>query len=131
MSNAESTIHQFLERYEKALGSGDLRVIADCWGIPSFVLSDDGAQPITESKEVEAFFGNAVAQYQSQGFASTHAEIKKIERLSPQMTSVDVRWSNLDKAGTEKASESYRYILKASADGKPRIHVAIPKLESV
>jgi hypothetical protein len=130
MTDYESTIHRFLERYGEALSSGDLNVIVDCWGIPSFVLSDDGVQPITASKEVEAFFGNAVAQYQSQGLASTRAEVKQIEQLGQHIFSVDVRWSNLDKAGVEKASENWRYILKASADEQLRIHVGVTKSES-
>ncbi len=115
--------------YEPASEPHETR-IREVW-----VRSLDGSRPpsvaqfITGSKEVEAFFRSAVARYRSQGFASTRAEVKQIERLGHSIFSVDVRWINLDKDGVDRASESWRYTLKASADEQPRIQVAVMKTD--
>lgn len=127
MSDPRPDVLEFLERYGEALGAGDLESIVDCWGIPALVLSDRGLQPVTASKEVEAFFEAAVARHRSRGLVSTRPEVERVEPISRTLLSVDVRWSNLDAEGIEKSSVGWRYVLRAPGDGRPRIHVAVMK----
>jgi ketosteroid isomerase-like protein len=59
MSEHESTVRRFTERYAAALSQGDLDAIVDSWGVPAIVISDQGVQPVAAADEVEAFFGAA------------------------------------------------------------------------
>lgn len=120
-------IQTFLERYGRAIGSGDLVGAAACWVVPALVLSDEGAIPVESRDEIEAFFGQAVAAYRSQGLVETRPEIERIEVLSDRLVSVDVRWPAFDATGEERASERSRYVLRSGGDGDPQIQVALMK----
>jgi hypothetical protein len=123
----EDQIKRFLERYGQALSAGDLAGIAGCWAVPSLVLSDQGAIPVVDSAEVERFFAQAVEAYHSQGLVATRPELERTERLTEQLTAVDVRWLSFDEAGEEQSSERSHYILWLAEDGQPRIRVALTR----
>ena len=125
MENIDEVVRSFLERYGAALGAGDLPAVAACWEIPALVLSDQGAHPVAELAEVEQFFGGAVEWYRSQGLVATRPQLLNVQALGQRLVSTDVRWSTLNSAGLEVASEISRYILSLGDDGLPRIRVAI------
>jgi hypothetical protein len=72
---------KFLEDYGRALGARDLDSIASCWGIPSLVISDQGALAVTDSEQVRQFFAQAVDWYHSQGWVEVGWWLA--EQLSP------------------------------------------------
>jgi hypothetical protein len=127
MSEHETTIRRFTDRYAAALSEGDLETIVDCWGVPAIVISDQGVQPVAAAEEVGAFFGAAIEQYRSSGMSAARPRIAHIEQLGDDVHSVDVEWSNVDERGEEVARESWRYTLKGSAGDSPRIHAAVMK----
>lgn len=127
MPDNNATISRFFEWYGKALSEGDLDGIVACWGIPAFVMSDRGIQPVGASEEVQAFFRQAIALYNAQGIAATRPEIQQIERFGKSVLSVDVRWINLDDNEAQKGTEEMRYVLKISADEKPKINIVVLK----
>lgn len=125
MDNLEETVRNFLERYGEALGAGNLPAVAACWEVPAMVLSDQGARPVLELAEVEQFFAGAVEWYRSQGLVATRPQLLHVQALGQRLISTDVRWSTLNAAGLEVASETSRYLLILGDDGLPRIRVAI------
>jgi len=120
-------IRSFVQRYGEALGNGDLTVIVESWGVPSLVVSDRGLQPVERSAQVEALFRSAIAEHRKRKLVTTRPEVEGLERLAERVYSVDVRWTNLDGDGIERASERWRYVLRAAPDEAPRIYVAIMK----
>jgi len=123
----EDKILGFLEVYGAALGTGDIQVISNCWGVPALVLSDDGAMAVADASEVEAFFAQGIEYYRSQGLMSTKPELERVEMLSETLASVDVRWPAYDLSGKEKSSERSHYILQLGQDGQMRIRVALTR----
>ena len=124
-SDDRDRIQAFLERYGAAIGSGDLDTAATCWAVPALILADEGAIPVESRDEIEAFFGQAVAAYRSEGLVETRPEIERIETLSDRLVSVDVRWPAFDAAGAERASERSRYVLRLGAEDNLEIQVAV------
>jgi hypothetical protein len=121
----ENRIGAFLDRYGKALGSGDLATIADAWEVPALVLSDEGARAVSDLAEVRAFFAQARDWYRERGQVGTRPEIEKIEPISDRLVQARVRWLGLDEAGKQVAGERSVYLLRIGDDGQPRIHVAL------
>jgi hypothetical protein len=124
-SPGREVIHAFLERYGRAITSGDLDAAAACWAVPALVLADEGAVLVESREEVGAFFARALAAYRSEGLVETRPEIDRVEPLSDRLVSVDVRWPAFDAAGAERASERSRYVVRLDADGGPQIQVAV------
>jgi hypothetical protein len=123
----EDQVRRFLDRYGQAISEANLAGIARCWDVPALVLSDQGAIAVSSRDEVERFFGQAQESYRSQGLVATQPALEQVEALSEKLTSVHVRWSTLDRAGVEKASERSSYILRLGDDGEPRIQVALTR----
>jgi hypothetical protein len=123
----ENQIMRFLKRYGEAISAADLATIASCWELPALVLSDQGAIAVSDAGEIERFFAQAQESYRSKGFVGTKPALERVENLSAQLTSVDVRWSTLDEAGVEKSSERSHYILRRRDDGEPRVRVALTR----
>jgi hypothetical protein len=118
-TNDEQPVRQLLGSYGHALGEGDLTAIADCYAYPSVIIGDDATMTVSTPAQVESFFGAATEQYRTAGLATAHPEIERIERLGSKpgvLWSVDVRWSNRDGDGVERATESHRYIVRRVGD---------------
>lgn len=115
----EQRIRRLLGTYGQALGAGDLTVVADCYAYPSVIIGDDTTMTVSSADQVESFFGAAAEQYRNVGMATAHAEIERIDRLGSKpgvLWSVDVRWSNRDGDGVERATESHRYVVRRVGD---------------
>jgi hypothetical protein len=91
---------------------------ASWWAIPALVLSDEGALPVSDVAEVEAFFAQAAEFYRSQGLVATKPELERVVELTDRLMAVDVRWPTFDETGAEKASERSHYILRRGEYGQ-------------
>lgn len=114
-ANDDQPVRQLLGSYGQALGEGDLPAIADCYAYPSVIIGDDTTMTVGTPSQVKSFFGAAAEQYRTAGLATAHPEIERIDQLGSKpgvLWSVDVRWSNRDSDGAERATESHRYIVR-------------------
>jgi hypothetical protein len=123
----EDKIRQLLENIGQGLSAGDPRAVANCWEVPALVLSDQGSLAITDSNQIEGFFGQAIAVYRAQGLMATRPEIEHVQTLSESLASVDVRWPAFDAAGTETSAERSHYVIQVGKDGQARIRVALTR----
>ena len=124
---ARTSLETFIENYGGALSSGDLNNIAECWEIPSLVMSEQGAVSIATKEDLKAFFEQAGASYREQGHASTVGEIISKEYLTKYIVAVDVRWPSFDDRGETRAVEMSHYLLRVGEDSKPRIQVGLTR----
>jgi hypothetical protein len=120
-------IVQLLEYVGQALSAGDFREASACWEVPALVLSDEGANAVSDTSEIEKFFAQAAEWYRSQGIASTKPEIERVEVLSEKLAAVDVRWPSFDASGQEKSSERSHYIVQLGKDNQVHIRVALTR----
>lgn len=124
-SEINDGIVRLLERYGRALSTGEAGAIVRCWEVPALVLGDEGAIAVMEPGQIETFFARAGAEYQAQGLASTRPELERIEILTATLAAIDVRWPAFDASGHEKSSERSHYIVQLGKDGEVRIRVAL------
>ena|SRR5215213_936793 len=123
---ADAEVEAFLDRYADALAGGDLPGIAGCYTLPALVAGDDTAIPITEPGQVEAAFAGAADAYKAQGLVGIRAELRGVDRLTPNLLLADVRWAYLHEGGEARRRSKYRYLLRRSAsDGRLGIQVVV------
>jgi ketosteroid isomerase-like protein len=123
----EDEIRALLDRYEQAISSGDEKAISQCWEVPAFVISEQGAVAISSKAEVERFYAKAGQYYRAQGLVTTLARIERVEMLSEGLATADVAWTVSDRSGNEKFTERYHYILHQDSQGQARIQVIATK----
>jgi hypothetical protein len=124
MDGDEDAVRVMLERFARAITSGDGRAAAACWDVPALVVSDEGSRAVGSAAEVAAFFGGAREQYNRQGVTDTRPEVECIEWHSARLASVTVRWPYLDAEGKELGrSESSVYLVRVT-EQEARICVA-------
>ena|SRR5829696_10346068 len=127
----DAEVEAFLDRYAEALAGGDLPGIAGCYTLPALVAGDDAAMPIAEAAQVEAAFAGAADAYKAQGLVGIRAELRGVDRLTPNLLLADVGWAYLgwaylDEGGEAQRHSSYRYLLRRSAlDGRLGIQVVV------
>jgi ketosteroid isomerase-like protein len=120
-----SEIAAFLDRYAEALTAGDLPGIAACYVLPALVVGDAVTITVTEAGQVEAAFAGAAEAYRAKGLVAIRPELGALDRLTPNLTLADVRWSYLDEAGEDRQHTSYRYLLRRSDAGELGIQVVV------
>ncbi len=119
-------VEAFLDRYAEVLAGGDLPGIAACYTLPALVAGDDAAIPISEPGQVEAAFAGAAEAYKAHGLVGIRAELRGVDRLTPNLLLADVRWAYLDDAGEARRHSTYRYLLRRSApEGRLGIQVVV------
>jgi hypothetical protein len=119
-------VEAFLDRYAEVLAGGDLPGIAACYTLPALVAGDDATIPISEPGQVEAAFAGAAEAYKAQGLVGIRAELRGVDRLTPNLLLADVRWAYLDDAGEARRHSTYRYLLRRSApEGRLGIQVVV------
>jgi ketosteroid isomerase-like protein len=114
----------FFASYAKALASRDAIAIARFWGVPAFVLSDEGAIAVGKPEETEQFFASSMVQYE--GIAEVRATIREMHALSDVVIACEIDWAHLDASGKAVGGEHGHYMLRRG-DGGLRIHVYTPK----
>jgi len=110
-------IKEFLDRFGRAVTSGDTRTIATMWGTPALVLSDSDTHAVASPEQVEQFFAGAKDQYNARGITDTRPDIVRFEWLTERIAIVDVRWPYLDAQGREHGDETSTYTLRRDGDG--------------
>jgi hypothetical protein len=117
----EAKVQEVLDRFARALTSGDGEAAADVWDTPAFVIGAGMARAVSGRAEVAAFFAGGKDQYNSRGIADTRAEIQRFDWVSEDLVVVDVRWPYLTEDGTEVGEETSSYTLMADRDGELKI----------
>ena len=121
----EAAVQAFLDRFARAITSGDAATVAKLWETPAFVLSDQEVFPVASSQEVEGFFAGAKDQYNEQGITDTRADVRSFEWATDRIVVVDVRWPYLDAKGNERGEERSTYVLRRDDAGELRLRVAL------
>lgn len=124
------TVQAYLDRYAKALTSGDVETIVTMWQVPALVLSDDMIRAVSSAAEIEAFFAGAKDQYNKRGITDTRGEIDREEWVTDRCVIVDVRWPYLDAKGQDLGSESSTYTLRRDERGDLKMCVALMRGEA-
>lgn len=119
------SVELFLERYGRALVTGDVETLANLWETPALVLADAGVLPVTTREEIVAFFSKAKASYEAQGVLTTEARVLRLEWLSERIATVEVRWPYVDAQGREMGGETSTYTLRRDESGQLRLRAAI------
>ena len=119
------SLEAFFARYGEALSAGDLKGISGCYGVPAFVLSDEGARPKATRAEIEGDFEGAAERFRDQGLVAARPTVLASESLTEKLLSVDVRWDYLDEEGRSAQQDGYRYALRLEEDVGPQICVVI------
>jgi hypothetical protein len=122
---ADPKVQAFLDRFAKAITSGDAATIAAMWATPAYVLSDDAAHALSSREEVAEFFAGGKDQYNARGIVSTRAEILSLEWATKKLALVTVRWPYLDAKGKEVGEESSTYTLRSKENGELEMCVAL------
>ena len=111
-------VQDFLDRYSKALTSGDGEAASAMWDVPAYVVGPDIAMAIERPQTIAQFFGEAKDAYNAQGIESTRPEILDEEWIGDRLVIVRVRWPYLDATGREIGAERSDYTLRR-VDGGP------------
>jgi hypothetical protein len=88
------------------------------------VVADSYSFTFSSPAAVALSFLGAAPAYREQQIVAAHAQLRDVQRLSDALTMVAVRWEYLDSAGNAVPGESFRYLIRADADG-PRITTVI------
>jgi hypothetical protein len=110
-------VQQFLDRFAKALVTGDARALATMWEVPALVASDMGMQGVSSREEVEQFFAGAKDQYNARGIVDTRGDIRRLDWITERIALVEVRWPYIDERNREVGEESSTYALRRADDG--------------
>ena len=124
MGGDEQAVRAMLQRFARAITTGDGPGAAACWDVPALVVSDEGNRAVGTSAEVEAFFGGAKEQYAQQGVSDTRPEVECVEWYTSRLASVTVRWPYLDAGGRDLGRSERSVYLVRVADGDAKICVA-------
>jgi hypothetical protein len=114
----------FFSRYGAALTTGDVAAVAGCYALPGMVVADSYSFTFSSPAAVALSFLGAAPAYREQQIVAAHAQLRDIQRLSDALALVTAQWEYLDSAGNAVPGESYRYLIRADADG-PRITTVI------
>jgi hypothetical protein len=114
----------FFDRYGAALTTGDVAAVAGCYALPGMVVADSYSFTFSSPAAVALSFLGAAPAYREQQIVAAHAQLRDVQRLSAAMVMVAVQWEYLDGSGDAVPGESYRYLIRADADG-PRITTVI------
>lgn len=125
MDTESSGYLSFLRRYARALSAGDLDTVAACWGLPAFVLADEGGRAVLTGDEIREFFQAAVRWYRAQGLVEVRPHLRGTEQVSQRIAWLDVEWTSYDAQGLPRATERSRYLLSTDTEGRSRIQVAV------
>lgn len=117
----------FFARYGEALNSGDLAGVISCFDPPSSIIDDDSTTLMVDRTALENYFAGIDERYRAQGAFSATATVERVERLTPALWLVDLRWDSFDETGAPAAiaAETYKYLLRVEHPDHPLIVTAI------
>jgi ketosteroid isomerase-like protein len=123
-------VQDYLDRFTRAMTSGDIKTIAKLWEVPAFVIHTEQARVIQSLEEVERFFSGAKDMYNERGIVDTRAEIQDLDVVSDSLVIVRVRFPYYDENGDEHGEESSSYTLSRGSDGEFKMRVVTMRGES-
>jgi hypothetical protein len=118
-------VETFFKRYGSALSAGDASVIAACWEVPAFVLTDEGTVAVQSEQQIQDFFSAALEDYRGNDLVCTQPGAIQSTELSQNLLSVDVQWTVTDTRGNTRPGDHSFYLLRIDDAGKPRIRVTL------
>lgn len=121
----EATVATFLEHYGNCLGRFAIEEIADCYGLPCLILTDEGDLLVSERRQMVETFSAATDIYRQHGFASAHPRIAAFQATTATVATVDVTWDYRDAAGKKLLETDFRYLLRNNDAGEPKIRTVI------
>jgi len=124
------SVQTYLDRFTRAVTSGDTKTIAGLWEVPAFVIGAEHSRVIQSLDEVEEFFAGAKDMYNERGIVDTRAEIQDLDVISPDLVLVRVRFPYYDEKGDEHGEESSSYTLMRGSDGEFKMRVVTMRGES-
>jgi hypothetical protein len=110
-------VQDLLDRYAKALASGNSAAAAAMWEVPAYVIGPDTVLAIDRSELISQFFGEVKDAYHAQGIESTQPEILDEEWVGDRLVVVRIRWPYLDASGREVGAERSDYTLRRDRSG--------------
>lgn len=116
-------VQDYLDRFTRALTSGDTKTLVKMWEVPAFVIHTGQARVIQSLDEVEQFFSGAKDMYNERGIVDTRAEIQDLDVVSDDLVIVRVRFPYYDESGDEHGEESSSYTLSRGSDGEFKMRV--------
>lgn len=126
----KASVQGFLDRFGRAITSGDTGAIVALWETPAFVIDSTAARVVSSNSELEEFFAGSKDAYNARGIVGTRAEIQDLDWISDDLVMVRVRWPYLNAANDEVGEESSTYTLKRDAEGELRLRVATMRGEA-
>lgn len=117
MAIRKPDITRFLRDYAAALSSGDLKSVAAAWHLPALVVDRRGTVLVTRSKQVEAFFAQAIAAYRAAGTPTVRLESAEVVKVSSGLVHVTATWRGVRDNGRLARTEKSFYVI--SRQGTP------------
>ena len=124
------SVQDYLDRFTRAITSGDTKTIAKLWEVPAFVIGAGHSRVIQSLDEVEEFFAGAKDMYNERGIVDTRAEIQDLDVISDDLVVVRVRFPYYDEKGDEHGEESSSYTLMRGPDDEFKMRVVTMRGES-
>lgn len=117
MSDIDTQIADYLNRYAETLTNFDATGASALWAMPG-VIVDDNFSGVVESREaMAAGLEQSYPLYKKLGLFSVGYELLRQEQLSDALTRVHVRWLFYDVNGDQLIDSNGHYILRREDDG--------------
>jgi len=120
-----TAVATFFEGYARALMKYSPQEIADFYGVPVTIFSDQGSRTVTKKEDVVAFWAEAVKPYAVQKITTALPLTLTEEQLSKNIWVSKILWTNADQAGNVVANETNFYILSDDGNGMKIIGLII------
>jgi hypothetical protein len=121
MPQHRGEVQEVLNKVARAITAGDGKAMAKLWEVPAMVIGADMAMGITDSAEIEKFFGGAKTQYTERGITDTRAEIEDLDEVADNIFIASVRWPYIDAAGNVIGAERSDYTFRRDDKGELKI----------
>lgn len=90
MSDTNSKVDEFFERYAAALLGRDAKAVAEMYAVPSLIVFPGNVIPVGDAKQTEEFFASSWGQYEG---VRTVDRQTTVMAEAPGTVWVDVTWS--------------------------------------
>ncbi|WP_461001738.1 hypothetical protein [Streptomonospora sediminis] len=111
-----TAIQEFFTVYGQTLSAGDLDGIVACYSYPAYVAGDAQSIAISAPSEVKEAFTGAAEEYNRRGITAAVPQVRDADALTESLVWADVLWSYTDGAGAERESDTFRYVLRVTAE---------------
>ena len=117
MSDIDTQIADYLDRYAETLTNFDAAGAAELWAMPGVIVDDNFSGVIESRDAMAAGLEQSYPLYQKLGLSSVGYELLKQEQLSDALTRVHVRWLFYAANGDQLTDSNGHYILRREGEG--------------